>query len=105
MPFPDWFRLGATFAALAGIALFATGTVRSRRRRAWLNAVALGQIAGWSIAPGARQRDFEPLLPFRRARIEDYSAVLLADAELAPTPYRYPLKTATRVALVSPADV
>jgi hypothetical protein len=103
MPLFDWFRTGAALTALAGIALFATGTVRSRRRRAWLNAVALGQIAGWSIARGALERELQPLLPFRRARAEDYSAVLLADAELRATPYRE--KTATLVALVSPADV
>ena len=103
IPFPDWFRLGAALAALAGIACFAAGIVCSRSRRAWLGAVARGKIAGWRIDQTAREDELEPLLPFRRTRVEDYSAVLLADPELAPTPYRE--KTATRVALVSPADV
>lgn len=103
MPFPGWFRSCAALAALAGIACFAAGILCSRSRRAWLSAVARGQIAGWTIDAMVREDEREPLLPFRRARVEDYSAVLLADPELAPTPYRE--KTATRVALVSPADV
>jgi hypothetical protein len=103
VPFPAWFRVIAALSAIAGTACCAIATRRSRLRRRWLSAVARGEIAGWRIDPGGCEHGVEPLRPFYRGHYKDYSAVLLADTELGPTPYR--AKAATPVARVSLFEV